>query len=242
MKKIIIGAAIIGLLSSTAYASGNNNNPQPNNGPVYNNGGGGGGGSAIQGQAQGQIQGQAQGQGQLQSLKNTVYGDRTTATGGRGGDAAARGGDQSQGQQTNISNVGNQYSQYPVSGASAPSFAIGQCQWALSGGAQFFGFGASLGGAGMYEFCKPLMKAQHFYQQGKPHVAKNLECNYSEFKEAYRMAGEPCRNDMTKEEIARADAQATAALNAPRAAYSPCPNGVAREIKQRDGSTQLVCR
>ncbi len=216
MKKIVIAASLL-LLSTTAFAT------QPGNQGGGNGGCGVGqttngcgttnnGGSAVQ--SQGQIQGQAQ--GQLQTLRNQVYngGSQSSATaGGGGGGAATSSATQSQG--TNISNVGNQYNQYPASSATAPSFSIGQCQWAISVGGQALLFGASFGTAGMYEFCKPIMKAKHFYEIGKPHVAKNLECNYSEFREAYRMAGEPCRNDMSKAEIAAADAQATQYLNSP---------------------------
>lgn len=221
MKKFIIAIAVLAF-ASPALATQPPKNPPPATGNKQD-----------QTQGQGQIQGQAQ--GQLQSLRNSIYNAPvTSSTGGVGGNGTGGStGPVSQTQDVTVNNTGGgsgggngsngpavQGSQFPVSSATAPSFAIGQCQWALSGGVQAFGFGASAGGAGMYEFCKPLMKAKHFYDIGKPAVAKALECNYSEFKEAYRMAGEPCRNDMTKAEIAAADGQATQALNT---AVAPVP-------------------
>lgn len=227
-KLIILGLAVSGLalMPHTSHATNPGNNGGNGGCGVgqTTNGCGGAGGNATQGQIQGQ--------GQVQSLRNQLYNKNENTNnnapqggaggggglgggGGAGGNSSARGGDQSQGQSTSVSNVGNTTYPAVASSATAPSFAIGGCQWAIAGGFQALGFGLSGGGAGMYEFCKPLMKAKHFYEIGKPNVAKNLECNYSEFKEAYRMAGEPCRNDMSKAEIAAADAQATVALNTP---------------------------
>lgn len=190
-------------------------------------GAGGAGGSAIQGQAQGQIQAQGQVQGQTQSSRNdnkntntNINGNsnsnrntnKNTANGGAGGSSAAtsgstsRGGEQSQEQGVDNRGVGSNSNNYqqsgiPVSSATAPSFAIGSCQWAFSGGAQFFGFGASAGSAGMYEFCKSLMKAQHFRTDGNrnTNVAKALECQDSSIRAAYKMAGEPCQEDLPRQ-------------------------------------------
>lgn len=95
------------------------------------------------------------------------------------------------------------YPQFPASTATAPSYAIGECQFAVSGGAQAFLFGASAGGAGMYEFCKTIRKADYFRKQGLLAQAKALECKYDEFRDAHRQAGAPCREDMTKEQLAQ---------------------------------------
>ena len=204
MKNVIIaiGASILlATFSSQAFAGGHEVAPPPS--------------SSGGNQTQGQVQGQLQGQGQVQSLHNQLYNQNNNAN-VNANSSSSRGGDQSQGIAANgMGANSNNYTQsgIPASTATAPSFAIGGCQWAISGGAQFFGFGASGGGAGLYEFCKPLMKAKHFYEHGRPDVAKALECNYSEFKEAYRMAGTPCRSDMTKAEVAAADRQATLALS-----------------------------
>lgn len=98
----------------------------------------------------------------------------------------------------------NNYTQagIPVSSAVAPSFAIGQCQWAVSGGASFFGFGGSAGGAGLYEFCKGMMQADHFRRIGREDMAKLMECNFDNFRAAYRDAGTPCRQDVPKDQLA----------------------------------------
>jgi hypothetical protein len=171
--------------------------------------------SNVQGQVQGQSQRQNQGQVQGQSLRN-----KNTATGGNaaatGGSSAARGGDQSQGQSVDNTGVGansNNYQQsgIPVSSAVAPSFAIGGCQWAFSGGLQLFGAGVSAGSAGMYEFCKALMKSKHMSDQGKGHVAKALECQDSSIRAAYKSVGDPCIEDMPRQ-VAAANGAATPAL------------------------------
>lgn len=215
IKNMVSMAAILAALASPAYAGGHDNTPPPAPTPAPNfsphN-------TNLQGQAQGQLQGQKQNQKQGQ---NQLQGQQSTNNNN------LRGGNQGQSQTVNVENNGNGsnnpsgvgngygYGNYPVSSATAPSFGIGGCQWAISGGFQVFGAGVSGGGAGLYEFCKPLMKAGYFHDRGQHAVAKNLECNYPEFKEAYRMAGEPCRNDMSKAEISAADAQATQALSQP---------------------------
>lgn len=125
---------------------------------------------------------------------------------GGGGGAGGAGGNGTGG---NVDNRGsgansNNYTQagIPVSSAVAPSFAIGQCQWAVSGGASFFGFGGSAGGAGLYEFCKGMMQADHFRRIGREDMAKLMECNFDNFRAAYRDAGTPCRQDVPKEQLA----------------------------------------
>lgn len=221
MRKISLGAVILALLSTAAlpaYAgildpsvtantnTNANTNVNTNANTNLNNN--------IQGQGQLQGQKQGQAQGQEQTSRNV---NRNTANGGAGGAGGigggggaggnAGGGNSSQGQELNNSGAGSNSNNYqqsgiPASTATAPSFAIGQCQWAISGGAQFFGFGASGGTAGLYEFCKGMMKAEHFRKIGREDMAKLMECNYGDFREAYQMAGTPCRQDVPKNQQA----------------------------------------
>lgn len=211
MRKVIVIAAAFSLLTLPAFAGGHP--PAPTN-------------------VQGQVQGQAQGQHQSSYNKNSNLNANTNfnkayggdgGRGGAGGNATSapssaastsRGGDQSQGQESNVDNRGagsnsNNYQQsgIPVSSAVAPSFAIGGCQWAVSGGIQFFGTGVSGGGAGMYEFCKSLMKSKHFIDQGNANVAKALECQDSSIRAAYKTAGQPCQEDLPRQ-VASAAPQA----------------------------------
>lgn len=166
----------------------------------------------------GQIQGQGQSQNQaaiaaaLAAAKAKATATSASTSGGGAGGAGGlggvgNGGNQSQGQQLNNNGAGansNNYTQagIPVASSTAPSFAIGQCQWAVSGGAQFFGFGGSGGGAGLYEFCKGMMKADHFRKIGREDMAKLMECGYDDFRQAYKDAGTPCRSDVPKDQLA----------------------------------------
>lgn len=138
--------------------------------------------------------------------KSIANGGAGGAGGAGGGGGNATGGNGTGG---NVDNRGsgsnsNNYTQagIPVSSAVAPSFAIGQCQWAVSGGASFFGFGGSAGGAGLYEFCKGMMQADHFRRIGREDMAKLMECNFDNFRAAYRDAGTPCRQDVPKDQLA----------------------------------------
>jgi hypothetical protein len=209
-KVIIIGAAtIIALMSLPAFATNPGNNGGGNGGcgvGQQTNGCGGAGGAggnataaaaaAASAQAAAiasQQQIQQQGQGQSQSSRTS---NRNTANGGNASS------DQSQ--EVNNSGAGSNSNNYnapaiPVSSAVAPSFAIGGCQWAFSGGLQLFGAGVSGGSAGMYEFCKALMKSKHMHEVGNRDVAKALECQDSSIRAAYKTAGQPCLEDMPRQ-------------------------------------------
>lgn len=201
MLKTIIVGAIVALISTPAFATNPGNNGGGNGGcgvgQTTNGCGGGAGGSASQ------TQGQIQGQGQSQSSRNTNRNNNNNANTANGGASNARGGDQGQSQSIDNSGAGSNSNNYqqsgiPVSSAVAPSFAIGGCQWAASGGIQFFGTGVSGGGAGMYEFCKGLMKAKHMEEKGERDVAKSLECQDSSIRAAYKEAGRPCVADLPR--------------------------------------------
>jgi hypothetical protein len=235
MKTIIISLLLATVaLPAMATNPGNNGGGnggcgvgQTTNGCGGTGGAGGAGGSAIQGQAQGQAQGQIQGQSSYNRNTNTNVNansnsNRNTATGGNaaGGNSNATGGNASSNQSQSVDNSGagsnsNNYQQsgIPVSSAVAPSFAIGGCQWAISGGIQFFGTGVSGGGAGMYEFCKGLMKAKHFREVGNVGVATALECQDSSIRAAYKEAGQPCAADMPRQVAANGAPPAPVIVN-----------------------------
>lgn len=230
MKKYLIITTALVALSSPTFANGPGNNGGGNGGcgvGQQTNGCGGVGGaggsavaSAIQGQVQGQAQGQFQGQSSYNRNTNTNANVNANSNSNRNSNrntansaSASRGGDQSQSQSVDNSGVGSNSNNYtqsgiPVSSAVAPSFAIGSCQWAFSGGLQLFGAGVSAGSAGMYEFCKALMKSKHMSEQGKGHVAKALECQDSSIRAAYKSVGDPCIEDMPRVASNGAPAQA----------------------------------
>lgn len=208
MLKTIVAGAIVALISTPAFATNPGNNGggnggcgvgQTTNGCAPGTGGAGGNATATAAQSQGQVQGQSQ--NSINANRNSNRNTNTAA----GGTSNATGGNsnQSQGQQIDNSGAGSNSNNYqqsgiPVSSAVAPSFAIGGCQWAASGGIQFFGTGVSGGGAGMYEFCKGLMKARHFREDGNRDVAKSLECQDASIRAAYKEAGQPCAADVPR--------------------------------------------
>ncbi len=214
-KSIMVGAALI-VLSTAAFANNGNGNGNGNNG---NNGNGGAGGTGVgvgvgvgvgianqtQGQSQGQVQGQSQSSRNTNVNANSNRNRNTNANvNSNGARSDARGGDQSQGQEVNNQGAGSNSNNYnapaiPVSSATAPSFAIGSCQWAFSGGLQLFGAGVSAGSAGMYEFCKALMKSKHMVDRGNADVAKALECQDRSIRAANKSVGQPCLEDMPRQ-------------------------------------------
>lgn len=160
--------------------------------------------------------------------------NRNTANGGAGG--VGNGGNSNsnsnassdQQQEVNNSGAGSNSNNYnapaiPVSSAVAPSFAIGSCQWAFSGGLQLFGAGVSAGSAGMYEFCKALMKSKHMSEQGKGHVAKALECQDSSIRAAYKSVGDPCIEDMPRQVASNGATTVVPVLASKPAASPPLP-------------------
>lgn len=250
MKKLIVCVVALLGISNIAYAQPGNNGGgnggcgvgQMTNGCGGTTGGtiGGAGGTGIgvgiATQAQGQVQGQQQ--GQFQSSRNTNVNanansnrnsnrNSNIANGGNA-NSSATGGNSNQSQDQSVNNSGagsnsNNYQQsgIPVSSATAPSFAIGSCQWAFSGGLQLFGTGVSAGSAGMYEFCKGLMKAKHMQEVGEREVAKALECQDSSIRAAYKTAGKPCQEDMPRQ-VAQAPAQPVVPVLAANALPSNC--------------------
>lgn len=245
-KVMIIGAATaIALMSLPAFATNPGNNGGGNGGCGVGQqtngcgGAGGAGGNATAAAAASAkaaaVAAQQQQQGQSQSSRNS---NRNTANGGSSNASS----DQSQ--EVNNSGAGSNSNNYnapaiPVSSAVAPSFAIGGCQWAFSGGLQLFGAGVSGGSAGMYEFCKALMKSKHMHEVGNRDVAKALECQDSSIRAAYKTAGQPCSEDMPRQ-VASTSPIVPVLAPAPKPA-SPCPNGIANQIIQRDGSVQIAC-
>ena len=67
----------------------------------------------------------------------------------------------------------------------------------------------------MYEFCKGIMKADHFRKLGREDMAKLMECNYDEFRAAYRDAGTPCRQDVPRDQQATTPIVQQSASSAP---------------------------
>jgi hypothetical protein len=247
-KSIMVGAALIVLPVSAFAQPGNNGGGnggcgvgQQTNGCGGTGGAGGTGvgvgvGIGIAAQQQGQVQGQSQSSYNKNSNTNVNANansnrnsnrNNNTATGGSASSSSnARGGDQSQGQEVNNQGAGSNSNNYnapaiPVSSATAPSFAIGSCQWAFSGGLQLFGAGVSAGSAGMYEFCKALMKSKHMSEVGERDVAKALECQDSSIRAAYKTAGKPCIEDMPRQVAAVVPQQTVVPVLAPAAQTLP---------------------
>jgi hypothetical protein len=177
-----------------------------------------------------QVQGQVQGQGQQQTAKGGAGGN-----GGNGGNAA--GGNASSNPTVNVNNGasasggganssgGNNgggwggAGTFPASSSYAPSFALASiCQEAISGGLSVIWAGGSVGRVYTLQFCKTKMKADYFRSLGRDDMAKAAECKDEDFRSLYKETGTPCREDMSKAELAQPTAPA------PRAGYVG-PNG-----------------
>lgn len=239
-KSIMVGAALIVMPISAFAQPGNNGGGNGGCGVGQQTNGcggtGGAGGTGIAAQQQGQVQGQLQSSynknnntnvnANANSNRNSNRNSNNNTANGGNARSDARGGDQSQGQEVNNQGAGSNSNNYnapaiPVSSATAPSFAIGSCQWAFSGGLQLFGAGVSAGSAGMYEFCKALMKSKHMSEVGERDVAKALECQDSSIRAAYKTAGKPCIEDMPRQVAAVVPQQTVVPVLAPAAQTLP---------------------
>lgn len=224
MRTFLTAIAISSIALSPAWANPppppSHNNPPPNNGGSTNNAKAD---AAAIAAAAAAARANARATG-----GNAAGGAGGNAAGGAGGSASTAPISVTNNNQGAGANSGNgngagngwQGTQFPASTATAPSFAIGQCQYAISGGLQVLIFGASGGGAGLYEFCQAMIKADHFRKLGREDMAKIVECNYGEFRTAYRDAGTPCRADVPKAEQATTPIVQPAGFVAPSSAPS----------------------
>lgn len=179
-----------------------------------------------QGQAQGQLQGQQQGQGQGQAQgqiginkskninKNANLNanfnknsNKNKATGiglGLGIGKASN-----KGNTNNITIGGDEGDDYPASSAYAPGLVAIKCWGSTSLGGQGLTFGFSAGSTWKDDDCITLRNAAAIASKGTQKdmdAAHALECMISDVREAYKISGNPCPQDVAIAQAAQKNA------------------------------------
>ncbi len=225
MKKFIIAASLSLALSLPAHASGNHTPPNPPQ-PA--------GPQQVQGQAQGQFQGQYQKAYGGQGGAGGAGGQGGVGHGGQGGNSLSRGGDQTQGQQTYVSNVGN--TSYTPSAASAYSMAYGQfCIGAVGAGVQppMMLPGVSFSITWMRDLCRWGHIAEMREKVGDGQGAEWARCQISEYAEADKNGNQQCPQNRSKTSAPAAMPSSAPAVITSRAPVCYAADGSIVPVGQR---------